>query len=132
MTTEMTPAEAPAAKISAGGVKKARNEGLKVVTANDLLTGAVVYLTRLGRWTEELGAAAVAEGDEAMALLERGQADEARVVGPYLMDVDDAAPDVVPSGRASLRELIRRDGPTIHPQFARRAPREEPIRVSVR
>lgn len=111
--------EAPA-KIAAGGVKKARNEGLKVVTANDLLSGAVVYWTKGGAWTNDLSAAFLVEGQAALAELARASADEGRAVGPYLMDV---TADRAPSGRARLRETIRKSGPTIHPEFGRQAER---------
>ena len=117
-------------KISAGGVKKARNQGEKIVTANRLLDGVVVYLTREGLWTEDLAHAAIGEGDEALALLSRGEADAKTVVGPYLMDVDREEGVPIPGGRATLRESIRLSGPTIHPQFAR-TPAEEARHVSV-
>ncbi|WP_370335987.1 DUF2849 domain-containing protein [Parvularcula marina] len=107
------------AKISAGGVKKTRNVGLKTVTANDLMSGAAVYLTKDGAWTEDLADAIVAEGERALGLLSLAETDEARIVGPYLMDVEAEDAGTAPSGRATLRETIRRAGPTIHPEFAR-------------
>lgn len=103
-------------KIQAGGVKKARNEGTKVITANDLLSGAVIYWRADHSWTEDLGEAAILEGADALDALEQAAADEARSVGPYLMDVED---DRSPSGRGRLREEIREVGPTIHPEFSR-------------
>lgn len=106
------------AKVSAGGVKKARNVGLKAVTANDLMSGVVVYYTG-SDWTEDLREAAVAEGEAAMTLLEAAQTDEGRAVGPYLMDVEEEGGAPVPAGRATLRERIRKIGPTIHPEFRR-------------
>ena len=111
-TARQTPDAAPArpVKIAAGGVKKARNEGAKVITANDLLTGRVVYWTAERSWTESLERALVVEGDRALAELALATADEARSVGPYLMDVE---PGGIPSGRARLRETIRLAGPTI-------------------
>lgn len=118
-TALLTDAPVQPKKISAGGVKKTKNVGLKSITANDLMSGAVVYFTAAGQWTEDLAQAAVAEGDRALALLERATADEANVVGPYLMDVAAGAAVPSPAGRARLRETIRRAGPTIHPEFAR-------------
>lgn len=110
------------AKIAAGGVKKGRNEGEKVVTANRLRDGVVVYRAPDGAWTEELSAAGVVEGEAAMGALADAQADESIAVGAYLMDVD-ASEGVVPDGRGVLRETIREAGPTIHPQFGRQAAR---------
>ncbi|WOI53134.1 DUF2849 domain-containing protein [Parvularcula sp. LCG005] len=115
-----TPAEKPA-KISVGGVKKGRNEGLKIVTANRLVDGVVVYQTDDQQWTEDLGAATIVEGEDALALLDWALTDEGHVVGPYLMDVDEAETGVQPDGRGRLREEIRDRGPTIHPQFGRQA-----------
>ncbi|ADM09068.1 hypothetical protein PB2503_04967 [Parvularcula bermudensis HTCC2503] len=115
------PRDAPAAKISAGGVKKGKNVGAKVVTANDLMTGAVIYLKDDAGWTEDLRQAVVAEGDEALSLLDQALADEAHAVGPYLMDVAEEE-GVAPTGRALLREQIRDTGPTIHPEFRRHFP----------
>ena len=110
------------AKIAAGGVKKGRNEGEKVVTANRLRDGVVVYRAADSTWTEDLSAAEVVEGEAAIGALAAAQADELDAVGAYLMDVD-ASGGVVPDGRGKLRETIREAGPTIHPQFGRQAGR---------
>jgi hypothetical protein len=104
------------AKIAAGGVKKGKNQGLKVVTANDLLTGEVVYYTLDRQWSVSLDEAHAVEGQEALNLLTEAALDEGSAVGPYLMDVKE---DLTPSGRGRLRELIRETGPSIHPEFAR-------------
>jgi hypothetical protein len=114
-------AQSPA-KIAAGGVKKGRNEGSKVVTANRLRDGVVVYRAANGSWTEDLTAAEIVEDEAAIGALAAAQADESESVGAYLMDVD-ASGGVVPDGRAKLRETIREAGPTIHPQFGRQAGR---------
>ena len=116
------PRDQTPAKIAAGGVKKGRNEGEKVVTANRLTDGAVVYRLTNGAYTEDLQAAEVVEGDAAIAALAAAQADETAGVGPYLMDVDTSH-GVTPDGRGQLRETIREAGPTIHPQFGRQAGR---------
>ncbi|MEM9839427.1 MAG: DUF2849 domain-containing protein [Pseudomonadota bacterium] len=106
----------PAQKISTGGVKKGRNTGTKVITANDLFSGAVIYWTSERTWTEDMAKALVVSGDDAMAQLTVAISDEGRSVGPYLMDIDE---DGSPAGRGKLRERIRDAGPTIHPEFAR-------------
>ena len=114
-------AQSPA-KIAAGGVKKGRNEGEKVVTANRLTDGVVIYRAAGGAWTEDLQAAEVVEGEAALGALAAAQGDESESVGPYLMDVD-ASDGVAPDGRGRLRETIREAGPTVHPQFGRQAAR---------
>ena len=111
------------AKIAAGGVKKGRNEGEKVVTANRLRDGVVIYRAPGGAWTEDLAGAEVVEGEAALGALAAAQADESTGVGAYLMDVD-ASDGVRPDGRAKLRETIREEGPTIHPQFAKHSRKE--------
>ncbi len=110
-----------AKKISAGGVKKGKNEGQKVITGNRLTDGVVVYFTDDDMWTEDIDSAEVVEGDVALTRLDVAVADEAHVVGPYLMDVSIANGQIVPAGRGLLRETIREAGPTIHPQFSRRS-----------
>ena len=110
-------------KIAAGGVKKGRNEGEKVVTANRLRDGVVIYRAHDESWTEDLSAAEIVEGEAALGALAAAQADESEGVGAYLMDVD-ASDGVRPDGRAKLRETIREAGPTIHPQFGRQAGRK--------
>ena len=85
----------------------------KVVTANALLEGDVVYLAADDRWTRDLSAAEVLT-DEAVAELRlidaSTRADE--VVGVYLADV---APG--PSGPEPVhfREDFRRTGPSNYP-----------------
>ena len=116
------PRQQTPAKIAAGGVKKGRNEGEKVVTANRLRDGVVVYRASDGAWTEDLGAAEVVEAEVAIGALAAAQADELAAVGAYLMDVDTDA-GIVPDGRGRLRETIREAGPTVHPQFGRQAGR---------
>ncbi|MBB4658121.1 DUF2849 domain-containing protein [Parvularcula dongshanensis] len=114
-------AQSPA-KIAAGGVKKARLDGEKVITANRLTDGVVIYRAEGGAWTEDLSAAQVLEGEEAIGALAAAQADESTGVGPYLMDVETEE-GIHPSGRGRIREEIREAGPTIHPQFGRQAER---------
>lgn len=90
----------------------------KVMTANRLGDGAVVYLDRRGAWVEALGEALAAGEAEAQTLLER-QAEAAvrrrEVVGPYLFAVTLEAGVPRPLGQ---RERIRAAGPTVPlPQF---------------
>jgi hypothetical protein len=82
----------------------------KVVTANALLEGDVVYLSDDGQWTRALSEAEMIE-DEAIAQLRlieaQGQAD--RVVGPYLADVRPGAHGPEP---VHFREAFRARGPS--------------------
>lgn len=93
----------------------------KIVSANDLLSGDVVYLDRAGAWTRRLDAAAVAETPGAADdLLAVAATQPDQVVGPYLADVarpeDGAAP--LPM---HLRERIRDRGPSTRPDLGRQA-----------
>ena len=81
---------------------------MKVVTANRLTDGAVVYLADFG-WTERLEAALRLDEEVANAALARAEAQATTVVAPYLVDAD--AVGVV--GRERLRETIRATGPTV-------------------
>ncbi len=85
---------------------------LRILTANRLEDGAVVYLAAAGQWTREIGAAAAAADEDAAArLLGAGQiaAERALVVGPYLIDVEEAPYGLRP---VSFKERIRAAGPS--------------------
>lgn len=86
---------------------------LRLVTANRLTDGAVVFLAPDGQWAIDIArAAAVATGAEADRLLAiaRDSALRAEVVEPYIIEADrhDGVP--VPE---RFRERIRVQGPTI-------------------
>lgn len=90
----------------------------RIVTANDLLVGDVVYLTAAGGWSRRLAEAAVAETPEAaerLLALAAGQPD--RAVGPYLAAVARDAGGALRF--AHHREAIRDHGPTIRPDLDR-------------
>ena len=82
----------------------------KVVTANNLHDGEVVYLAADDRWVLDLSAAEVIQGeayaDIRLALAE-SQADT--VVGAYLADVTPGPDGPTP---AHFREAFRATGPT--------------------
>lgn len=60
----------------------------KVITANHLLEGDVIYLTAARDWTRTLNEAVVATTDEeANALLAFAETQADMLVGAYLMDV---------------------------------------------
>ena len=88
----------------------------KVMTANRLREGGVVYLDPDGHWSDSLGQARVAAGeaeaDALLALAERAVADRL-VVLPYLIDVVLVGGAIQPLGS---REIIRASGgPTTIP-----------------
>lgn len=94
---------------------KAAKEGpAKVVTANDLRDGLVVFLDNDGGWTNDIALARVlADGAELDAANEyaKAQHDARIVVEPYPIDVTVTDGIPVP---VRLREKIRADrGPTV-------------------
>ena len=82
----------------------------KVVTANDLLEGDVIYLTAANDWTRDLKAAEliVDEAEAQLRLLE-AQSQPQIAVGAYLADAKagDTAPEPT-----HFREEFRRTGPS--------------------
>ncbi|MDX2288503.1 MAG: DUF2849 domain-containing protein [Hyphomicrobiaceae bacterium] len=79
----------------------------KILTANRLADGVVVYLADADRWSEDISAALLAFGAEETAELERaGVAAVASrlVVAPYAIEVDCDGEYVRP---LSVRERIR-------------------------
>jgi Protein of unknown function (DUF2849) len=86
---------------------------LKVVSANRLADGIVVYAGRGGAWFERLADARIfSSGGDAEAALEAALEDVRRniVVDPCLVDVADEGGQLRP---LTLRESIRAGGPTI-------------------
>ncbi|MGF1476341.1 MAG: DUF2849 domain-containing protein [Geminicoccaceae bacterium] len=98
----------------------AKVQGPRVVTANDLLEGDVVYLDLDGGWTRRLENAAIATtAEEAERLLKIAEAQPDRVVGPYWAEVrltGGTAPKPV-----HYREAIRTRGPSIRRDLGRQA-----------
>lgn len=85
----------------------------KVVTANDLRAGHVVYLTATDGWTGSLAQAEVLT-DEAVAELRllKALGQPERVVGAYLAEVRAGANGPEPT---HFREAFRARGPSIRP-----------------
>ena len=98
---------------------KLKPETPKAITAWDTSSGDVVWMTDAGSWTQQPDACGVFSGDEAEARLAEALADEGRVTDPYFMEVSETG-DI--AGRETLRETIRAQGPTTHPEFRRGAP----------
>ncbi|MFZ5963831.1 DUF2849 domain-containing protein [Thalassococcus sp. BH17M4-6] len=84
----------------------------KVVTANALLEGDVVYLTADDQWTRDLRQAEVLT-DEAVAQIRLLDASsrQAEIVGAYLADVAPTPDGPEPT---HFREDFRRTGPSNH------------------
>ncbi|MBN8179434.1 DUF2849 domain-containing protein [Roseibium aggregatum] len=94
---------------------------MKVITANRLLNGDVVWLAENGSWVERITLAKVYDGKEAVAaaLAEGLEAEKnQKVVGVYEMDVTVDEGVIVP---VRLREKIRATGPTTHPELGKQA-----------
>ena len=94
---------------------------LKVLTANRLRDGDVVYLTAGGTWSQWLEDAALAETPEAEArLLALGEAAlvQRLVVDPYLMAVTRVDGGF---GPISQREIIRARGPSVRLDLGKQA-----------
>ena len=94
----------------------------QAVTANRLLDGIVVYLTKNNDWSESLQDAEVAEGKEqADALLARGVLffePENLVLDVYLFEVEKTDAGIRAS---SVREIIRQAGPTVRKALGKQA-----------
>ncbi len=82
----------------------------KVVTANGLLEGDVIYLAADGTWTRELASAEVLDdADTAQSRLDQANAQVAIAVGAYLADVDAKGTTPQPT---HFREDFRMTGPS--------------------
>ncbi len=93
----------------------------RIVTANRLRDGLVVFLTADGEWSERIGDAAGAmneAGAQELMAMAKQSAIECRVVEPYLVEVEIAA-----DGRQPVRhrESIRVSGPTVQTSLNRGA-----------
>ncbi|MSP20859.1 MAG: DUF2849 domain-containing protein [Alphaproteobacteria bacterium] len=111
-----TPKKAAAAEAT-GAVE------LQVLTAYRLTDGVVIYLDAKGGWTEWVEEARVSRTkDDADAMTVLAKAGEAahQVFETYLIPVSTDGDRTWP---VSMREVMRAQGPTIHPQFGKQAMR---------
>ncbi|MEM1163287.1 MAG: DUF2849 domain-containing protein [Pseudomonadota bacterium] len=82
----------------------------KVVTANALIEGDVVYQTADDRWTRDLAdAELIIEEDLAKLRLAQAEGQPEEVVGPYLADASPSEDGPQPT---HFREDFRRTGPS--------------------
>jgi hypothetical protein len=94
-----------------------KNDNLKIVTANRLRQGDVVYLTDTGKWSIHLNQSRTTrDAAELEAMLaQAGEAVEAReIVAPYEMEVVEVDGILQP---LSTREIIRAAGPTVRADY---------------
>lgn len=92
----------------------------KIITANHLVVGDVVFLAEDG-WTPVVDRAVVADDDAALQqlLARAAEAEEANiVVGPYAVDVRREGGRIVP---LHYREAMRTRGPTVRPDLGHQA-----------
>lgn len=82
---------------------------MRIVTANRLSDGRVIYLGEDARVVESLAEAALFDGAEAEAALIAAASQPGTWVNPYLIEVEGHTP----SGRDRLKETIRSAGPTV-------------------
>jgi len=90
----------------------------KIVSANDLFDGDVIYLGHGGAWTRHLAEAQVATSEEAADALMAKAAGDSLVIGPTLVDVrrQDGTPRPT-----HFREIFRDRGPSNRPDLGRQA-----------
>lgn len=94
---------------------------MKVITANRLTDGIVVFLGRSHRWAEDIDAVTALEDDAAVeAALAAAEEDVAnrKVVEPYAIDVKLENSGLIP---VKLREAIRARGPTVRLDLGKQA-----------
>jgi hypothetical protein len=85
----------------------------KMLIANRLIDGVVVFHAEDGSWVESIAAGQLIDDEDAAGrLLEAGLADERdnKVIDPCLIDVSKAGGHLIPD---ATREAIRATGPTI-------------------
>ena len=91
----------------------------QVITANRLRDGVVMFLDPEANWVERLAEAQVFSNVEgSTAALQSAQKDEAAniVLDVYAVDVAETSGTWVP---VKLREAIRAQGPTVHPEHGK-------------
>ena len=82
---------------------------MKILTANRLTDGAVVWLGQRDVWTKDFASAALLDAATADGALAVAEDDAGLLVAPYLVEVDQAASV---EKRERLRETIRASGPS--------------------
>jgi len=94
---------------------------MKVITANRLMDGEVVWQGPGGAWVELLNEASVLDSKEAVEaglLTAERSVKNQEVVEAYALDVTREEGRILP---VRLREIIRAAGPTTHPDLGKQA-----------
>lgn len=91
---------------------------MKIVTANNLQDGAVVYLSDDDQWTLQPTNAARFEDGDAEIVLAAAQSRIEEITDAYLVSVDRAGEI---TGRETLRETIRKAGPSVRQDLGAQA-----------
>jgi hypothetical protein len=91
----------------------------KVICANRLRDGIVVYLAAGNEWSEWISRSEIARDDVTAEVLlakaRRAEADRI-VIDPYLIDVTEIDGEVCP---VRYRERIRASGPSVRPDLSK-------------
>jgi hypothetical protein len=93
----------------------------KILTANRLHDGEVVFLTHSGQWSENIDSAVLATEPQAQAALETRGKDQERanvVTGVYLFDAERRDGHVFAT---HIKERIRSLGPTVRIDLGKQA-----------
>ena len=89
-----------------------KNAVLHIVSANDLLTGEVRYLSDSGEWSSQLTTARLlTDNHAAISLVEQAENQTNVVTDPYMVEVTLNVQGILTPVR--LREIIRSSGPTM-------------------
>jgi hypothetical protein len=94
---------------------------VKVLTANRLTDGEVVWLGANGEWLEHIDGALIARHAEAVSALEEAGKSAIKsnlVIDVNVIDVEERGTDLYP---VRLRERIRQLGPTIRLDLGKQA-----------
>lgn len=91
---------------------------MKIVTANRLADGRVVYLDADKQWAEDISLSAIFEEEEAQSALAEAAVRSGEIADIYLIDANH---DAQPAGRTALRETIRATGPTVREDLGKQS-----------
>ena len=89
----------------------------QILTANDLLSGGVVFLSTEGNWSSTISDAWISDNSESVELFESlGRRAEKKqlVVGAFLIDIkiENGSPQPI-----RFREQLRVNGPSLNVEF---------------